>query len=292
MQRVLVITDFSENTHNALSYAAVLFEKGPATFYLLNIYENLKGDSFEGNYFDIGAVESDSKLDNLLKNFELENQNHRHSYRTISKPVPFVDAVKKAVFLHDIDLIVMATKGSKGVFETFMDANAVKLVNTLGTLPIILVPKDFKSLKPSQIVFFTDFTRAFNRKELRALVLLVKLLGSKIKVIHFTADEQMDEFQRMNKGYFIEIFVGLDYSFEKINWIVSKTEAIKQYVEQIGSGMISLVNHKYNFLYRLTRENIVKKVAFDSEVPILVLPELEGKKSVPENGAAIYKENL
>lgn len=56
--------------------------------------------------------------------------------------------------------------------------------------------------------------------------------------------------------------------------------------------MISLVNHKYNFLYRLTRENIVKKVAFNSELPILMLPELVKQKLVADNGVTNYGETL
>lgn len=291
MQGALVLIDFSRNTQTALNYARLLFQKSTVTFYLLHIYENPRGD-YDESSLGLDTLASDHKMDALVEHLERENQYPAHSFKAISKPLPFIESVKEVVFLHDIDLIVMATKGSKVVFDIFMDADAVKLLNTIGTLPIILVPKGPALIKPAQIVFFTNFTRVFNRSELRALLFLVKLWDCSIKVIHFTAMKRMDEFQLMNKGYLTEILAGVHHSFEKINAIISKTEAINQYVGHIGSDMISLVNHKYNFLYRLTRENIVKKVAFNSELPILVLPELVKQKLVADNGVTNYGETL
>jgi len=35
-----------------------------------------------------------------------------------------------------------------------------------------------------------------------------------------------------------------------------------------------LINHKYNFFNRLLEENVIKKSAFNSKIPVLILPEI------------------
>jgi hypothetical protein len=88
------------------------------------------------------------------------------------------------------------------------------------------------------------------------------------------ADKNLDEFQKANKDYLTLLFKGLDHSFEKINVKTSETDAINHFVSDVKADMVSLVNHRYNFLQRLTKENVVKKATFNSKVPLLVLPEL------------------
>ena len=43
----------------------------------------------------------------------------------------------------------------------------------------------------------------------------------------------------------------------------------------IDTGMIAMLNRKHGFFYKFIHEPVIKKVAFKTEVPFLVLPEAE-----------------
>lgn len=280
MKRVLVLTDFSENARNALNCGSVLFDRIPTVFYLLNVYKRPKGSNYEGEWLNQWAEQVVHDLGKLLKEVKRDFKNPKHSFHNIAKPLPFANSIKEVVTKNGIDLILLPAKGPMGAKETFLGTDAVSAIHSIKNVPIIVVPKSFVVKKPAQIVFSTNFKRAFNRNELDALLVLAKSLRCKLKIVQIMNDSRLDEFQKLNKEYLTDIFNGLEHSFEKIQVKTSETAAINEYVKKMEGDMISLVNHRYNFLQKITQEDVVKKVTFNSEVPILVLPELVEQRSV------------
>lgn len=281
MKHVLLLADFSENTLNTLNYGSLLFEKIPTVFYLLNVYKRPADDTNEDEWLNHREEKAIHDLGKLLKDVKRDHKNPKHSFTTIVKPLLFPNAIREVVTENTIDVILLPTKGPRGAVETFLGTDAVKAINAIKNVPIIVVPRAFIAKKPVQIVFSTNFKRAFNRNELDALVVLVRSLRCKLKIVQIMNDSRLDEFQKLNKEYLTDIFNGLEHSFEKIQVKTSETAAINAYVKKMEGDMISLVNHRYNFLQKITQENVVKRVTFDSEVPILVLPELVGQRSIP-----------
>ncbi len=286
MKRVLVLTDFSENSRNTLNYGSVLFERIPTVFHLLNVYKQPEDNTYEGEWLNKWSERVMHVLGNLLKEVKRDFKNPRHSFHITAKHLPFADAIREVVTNNTIDLILLPTKGPRGARETFLGTDTVSAINSIKNVPIIVVPNAFTVKKPVQIVFSTNFKRAFQRNELDALLVLAKSLGCKIKIVQIMNDSRLDEFQKLNKEYLTDIFNGLEHSFEKIKVETSETEAINEYVTKMDGDMISLVNHRYNFLQKITKENVVKKVTFNSEVPILVLPELVSNRTISMRTAA------
>lgn len=281
MKHVLVLTDFSENARNTLKYGSVLFERIPTVFHLLHIYKKSSPSTYEGEWLDQWAEQVMHNLEKFSKEVKSDYKNPKHSFDATVKPLPFADAIQEVVTKYSIDIILLPTKGPQGARENFLGNNAVSAINSIKNVPIIVVPKAFEAKKPAQIVFSTNFKRAFNRNELETLTILAKSLRCKIKIVQIMNDSRLDEFQKLNKEYLTDIFNGLEHSFEKIKVKTSETAAINDYVKKMEGDMISLVNHSYNFLQKITQENVVKKVTFNSEVPFLILPELVGQRSFP-----------
>lgn len=277
MKRVLIPTDFSEISLNALKYARLLFERVPATFYLLHVYKDLpsdvSNDKYGSEWLDVNTVEVAKDLRHLLRGIQKTNTNTRHYFNAVSRSTSLIHAIMEMVRTKDIETIVMGAKGPKGAFEIFLGGNSAKVIKKVN-LPVIVVPEVYRIRKPSQIVFSTNFNRAFHKNELATLMFLAKSLRCKIKVVQIMNDTSLNDFQKVNKEHLKDLFKGLDFYFGKIDMTFSETEAIKDFVMKTESDMISLVNHKLNFFYRLIEGNVVKKVTFNSPVPILVLPQL------------------
>ena len=277
MKNILIPIDFSESSLNAIAYGQLLFKNEETTFYLFSAlthkHSNLIGDEW-GNEWDDGILEDvEQETDDFILNIEKTNKNKQHHFNAITTEDAFIDATVKLVLTLEIDFIVMATKGAKGLREVFLGSNAVRVINKIDECPTIFVPKDYTPSVPIQIVFSTDFKRPFNINELDALLFILKTMNSKLKIVQLMEEDYLSEKQKLHKEALIYLLGDIPHFFHKITYESSETEAIRNFVEQTQSGMISFIHHKQNFFYKLTNENVVEKTTFNSPIPVLVLPQ-------------------
>jgi hypothetical protein len=54
---------------------------------------------------------------------------------------------------------------------------------------------------------------------------------------------------------------------------VSVADSISRFAEEVLADIIVLINYKHNFIEKLTREAVVKKMGFHSKTPLLILPQ-------------------
>lgn len=277
MKKILIPVDFSNNASNALQYAQILFENEECTFFLLNVYISNRSVMLSEEYNDamFGEMldESEHELDLLLKNIIKNNDNSRHQYNAISVSQSLVKAINNLLVSQKIDYIVMGTKGAKGAKEIFLGSNTVRVINEVNNCPIIVVPQNYMTKKPSLIAFSTNFKRAFFEEELKPLLEIVRSNNTQVNIARIMEEEFLTDKQKINKETIKTIFNGLDYIFCKIDMKTSETEALKEFAKQTKSDLISLVHHKYNFFQRFVEEDVVDRLSFNSPVPLLILPE-------------------
>ena len=99
--------------------------------------------------------------------------------------------------------------------------------------------------------------------------------NAKINIARVMEEEYLTETQTENKENLKNIFANLDYIFCKIDVETSETNALRDFATQTESDLISLVHHKHNFFQKITEEDVVDKISFNSPVPLLILPELK-----------------
>ncbi|TPN84489.1 universal stress protein [Aquimarina algicola] len=278
MKRVLIPTDFSDNSFNALQYAKVLFNNEECTFFLLNVYlsnpSNLLNENYSDSMLTEMANESEIELKKLAKKVNKENNNVEHYYETVSKANTLVKTINSTIASKKIEYVIMGTKGAKGAKEIFLGSNAVKVINAVDNCPIIVVPKDYSVTKPSLITFSTNFKRAFFNEELEPLIEIAIANNAKINIARIMQEEFLTDIQKENRKMLKKLLKNIDYIFCKIDVETSETNALKDFAKNTESDLITLIHHKYNFLQRLVKEDVVDKISFNSAVPLLILPKL------------------
>lgn len=275
MKRVLVPVDFSNNASNALDYARMLFASESCIFFLLHVYIGNTPNLLNEEYTNPMSKESKENLNNLLNKIVESNDNIRHSFEKITQTDPLVKAINTIILSKNIDFITMGTKGAKGAKEIFLGSNAVRVINGVHNCPIILVPQNYKIKIPSLIAFSTNFKRAFDKRELKLLISIASSCNAKINITRIMEEEYLTDSQSENKENLKRLFNDLDYIFCKIDVETSETNALRDFVKQTESDLISLVHHKHNFFQKITEEDVVDKISFNSPVPLLILPELK-----------------
>jgi nucleotide-binding universal stress UspA family protein len=132
LQRILVPTDFSKHSQNALTYAVAFAEKFGADLFLLHVVQDLTlfipdmvtvtppiGPSLEQLTRAVHGALDQVVHDNHLERFPL--------HREVREGTPFYEIIRFAREA-DIDLIVMGTHGHTGLAHMLLGSVTEKVV--------------------------------------------------------------------------------------------------------------------------------------------------------------------
>ena len=280
MKRILLPTDFSNISLNAIKYALSLYKESKCEFYILNVYrvpymtneELMENDAQQLAILEGEMFESSRKnLEKLVSGFD-ENENH--VYHTISDYNFFIDSVKQYVAEKEIDLVVMGTKGATGAKEIFLGSNTGDVLMKTDC-NVIAIPENSTYKAPKEIVFPTDYKLRYERDDLAPLIELAETNKSTLRILHFSQDGQLSQEQVSNKKVLDSYLDSLGHSFHTLTNIDFE-EALNCFVQSRGNvDMIAMISGHYNFFQRLFFRPKVMELSFHTKVPLYVLHHKE-----------------
>ena len=278
--RILLPTDFSENAWHAINYAIYLFEQTACTFYVIHAHQvspsalistiNKERDT---RLHEITQDETKLKLYKTLEHLKRINKVADHKFEAVLESESLLNTVGRSVVDKDIDFICMGTQGASGLKEIFLGSNTVNIIKNINFCPLIAVPQSFLFSRPDKIVFATDFKHSYLPEELKPLIQIAKLWDAHISVIHISDAEPLTNEQTESKKLLTGLLSGISHSIEEIEYHPEINYRINEWVEMNNAKMVSMINSKHGFFRSLLRERVIKKIAFRTHVPFLVLPE-------------------
>ena len=221
MKNILLPTDFSLNSVNAIQYAVKLLKKEHCTFYLLHAYrvQYLANDELLLNNMEQVALIEQKLLTSSQNSLEMIVDkiavNSKHTFKLLSDFNFFIDSVKQKIKELDIDLIIMGTKGATGAKEIFMGSNTGDVIMKTDC-DVLAVPDKAKFKVPKEIVFPTDFRMLYNENELDILNKIAIQNGSNIRILHVQNNELLEEEQKINKKDLERYLSSLNYSYHTL----------------------------------------------------------------------------
>lgn len=281
MKNILLPTDFSKNSWNAIFFALKLFKDVSCNFYVVNTYDpdpkNVIGARTyvrTGMIIDALAESSQQGLEKMQKYIDENSSNPNHKFEFVSLKGAMVDSLQNFRKQKDIDYIVMGTLGATGAKGVFMGTNSVRMVKAVRNCPLLLVPNEYDLQRLERIVFPTDFSNFYDKYELIPLVELAKMDNASCQVVYLAQEFSLNDEQKRNKKILQERLSELNVSFHEIELTSKLAKGIKSFAEKHNADLIAIVHYRHTFLEKLNREPVVKKVAFHAKVPLLILPEL------------------
>lgn len=283
MKKILLPTDFSKNALNAINYAVFLFEKEECTFYILHTvqigpsgYSNSFNKGRNTRLYKITMEEAEQNMNALKETLEAKKKNSLHTFVTITQTDTLLDSIGKNVVNKDIDYIFMGTKGASGVKSIFLGSNTVSVIKNITFCPLVAVPEEYGFDILGEILFATDFRHEYSAMELEPLITLAKLWNSKIVAVYFGFSDALDKPQQKAKEILNNRLLDLSHSMSQGYADISVADAINEFAAKNKAiGMVAMMNRKHGFFEKLTREAIIKNVAFSSEIPLFIYPKLE-----------------
>ncbi|OED39973.1 hypothetical protein AB832_03740 [Flavobacteriaceae bacterium (ex Bugula neritina AB1)] len=281
MKRILVPTDFSNNAYSALFYATRLFQHQPCQFYILNTFQvetpilTSRIDTSKGDllYRKLSAKSEDG-LKEIYHAIVRDTENLEHIFETISVSKDLTETINKTIKTKEIDLVVMGTKGVTGASSIFMGSNTVKAIQRVKECQILMVPDQYDFEKPLEIAFPTDFRRFYLEEELKPLIDVASLFGSKIRVFHIHEREKLDDVQDYNYATLKKYLKDLTHTMHWIAKSDQKAKLINDFIDQLKINMLVMVNYRHSLIEGITHEPVIKKIGFHPSVPFLVIPDV------------------
>lgn len=279
MKNILLPTDFSANARNAHYTALKVFRDEHCRFVLLNTFEpdliNVLGDQGErrlGMIYESLEEESRMKMKELLA--ELSSQKAYSNYKFKAKCIPgdLISEVKKQIAQEGIDLIVMGTKGATGAERIFMGSHTVRMITHISNCPVLAVPQAYDFQHLQRAVLPTDFEHHYEPFMMKPLLDLIGLWKAQIHVVYAAKDFGLNRTQVSHKKLLEKQLETQETVFAEAPLQSTVADAIRNYGDIAQTDLIALVRHKHSFLEALTKEKVVKRIAFDTHIPLLILP--------------------
>ncbi|NDV16735.1 universal stress protein [Muricauda sp. TY007] len=278
MKNVLVPTDFSENSIQALRYAQVLFSSLECNFYLLYVGTlldtKIDAESFQESDGE-PTENTKKKLLDLVKECRKHSIEANHFFFALHEYGFFTSTIKKHIAEQNIDLIVMGTKGASGIKEKILGSNAGDVITKVQCNTLI-VPDQVKLSKPREIAFPTDFNIFYSLRILHPMEEMVELGKSKLRVMNALKEgDSLNKEQEKNKEHlldFLEDTLPEAYSMHTITNQKVKP-AIQCFMESREIDMIVMVAKNLNFIQQILFDSIVEQISFHTKVPFFVIHE-------------------
>ncbi|MCM4172351.1 hypothetical protein DHD32_12725 [Arenibacter sp. TNZ] len=247
-KKLLLPTDFSMNSWNAIQYAIMLYEGHPCDFYILNTYTK---DSHGFDRITLDPEEAFNKLSenrskeglgDILNRISEIDRYVDHRFYVISRPGSVIDAVKDIVNVLEIDMIFIGGKGMGNEQKNKYGKNTLDIIQNIRRCPVMVVPNNVTLDPPKKIILATNFNADFDFLEMEHLAEIARLTKAKIKVLSLADNDVLDQQQKENKLRLSKHFEGVDYSFHTLQNI--KMEEALNSLEMGSGNMLSYIDKK------------------------------------------------
>lgn len=276
MKAILLPTDFSKNSLNAIDYAMELFKDETCNFYFLNIQ---KASSFVSD--DLMTMSSSTtiyqtlidtakkSIENVINTLKDYYQNDKHSYHSCVDYDNFIDGINQMCDAVDIDLIVMGTKGATGAERVLFGSNTVRVMQRCHT-PVLAIPDGCKFVGLNSIAFASDYLTHYNEADLEPMINMAMHHNTKIDVVHMLQQEHLSEDQENNRAFLDSIISNVTHEFVTLEQ-QDIFEVIQKYIEDNNIKMLAMMSKKYSFLERLFSQHNVEVFGLNIKIPFLVM---------------------
>ncbi len=275
MQRILFPTDFSPAAKNAFLYAVRIAQLFGSQITVVHCY----APSFDPHQpmAQQPIEESRQVVEERLKKFiqiypdQTPNEGLLKIKVTYENLIGFAtDEIVRISKEEDYDLIIMATTGSHGLLDKIF-GSVSSACSRHAHCPVLLVPKDV-SYKPYRNILYATNYDSSTDVLIQRLLQFARMFSSNVHFVHVVTDGR-DSFQ-MGEAVFQRVLEdkapGIAFRFSAVKG-KSVIEGIEQYTHDYHIDLVVFATRRRNFWENLIHKSQTKRMALNTELPLLVM---------------------
>lgn len=275
MKHILLLTDFSKSSKNAMQYATQLFEQDLCTFYLLHVANALEYTTDDlmlaGNksIYNILIKKAKHKLTKLVSVIKIENENSKHSFETIVDFDVFTDSVNQVVKTKKIDLVVMGTNGVTGAKEVIFGSNTVNIIRNVKCSTLV-IPEGFKYKQSKQLFLPLDANDTMKGKDFDELMTFVKSYNLSMHVLRIKPTARKLKAEAGDINVFQHVLKDKKHQYHKVS-AIPMHYVVDCYLQTNSVDMMALLVQKERFFERFFIGSTTAQISNKVIVPLLIL---------------------
>lgn len=276
MKNILLPTDFSQNSLNAITYTLKMYRDEKVKFILLHAYkvfeyyeESILAAAPGKESLEDARKEVESDLKDLVEEISPE-AGKEHEFLSMTHNLLLTDAIKKELRTRKIHVIAIGTQGYTGAKEVIYGSNTLNIMEEIEKCPILAIPAHASFKPPGEIVLANSFKVELTAVDLNFLINLALKYDSAIRILHISEDGGLNKSQHYNRKQLHEKLNEVKHSFHYLEYL-SVPMGIYSFSESRGSDIIAFVNKKHTLIENMLLKPLYKNLAHFSKVPVLVL---------------------
>lgn len=262
MKNILIPTDFSENSRNAIEYATRYFKNVQANFYLIHVAPKLDNESTNNK----AKIASETNF--YITNFS----NSHHHFFEIYVEVSLIEGIRKAILSKKIDYIFMGTKGGSTTNSSEIGSNTSEVITKI-KCPTFVIPKIAKFAPIKNVAFPTDYNCSFKYNVRHTLANTLLCHKATVHVLNVKCGNQkLSTNQLENKSFLKDILYENEHNFHTLE---SRTieNGIQSFSEMHQIDLIAMVAKNLNLIQRLLFNSKNSTPNYRIQLPFLVIHE-------------------
>jgi len=264
MKNILVPIGSSEFSVNTLQFAIDFAQNFNAKIYVIQAYGVTKVAGNLKRMDDL--LEEDSKHDLT----SVISKVNTKGVEIIKKPVKghIIDSIERVSKQLHIDLIIVKAK-SLAISDEYYVGNVAGSIIKFTEIPTLIIPPMYKFKDIHTVLMAFKSGKIQNTALTKSLEDILETFKAKLNLLHVKTPRSIQE----------DIELNSKLEELKSNYEVTENATIFQgvleHLNEIHPDMLCVIRRKRGFFSRLWEQNSIKKVDFESRIPLLVLKGIQ-----------------
>lgn len=269
MKKILILTDFSDNAWNAISYVTAFYSTSTAVSYIIAHVITPKNEATlltrESDYISNQLVATKKKIQETTSLKE-------HQVTVTSVEANFTEGIKKIAKDYKVDLLVMGSQGASKAINKATGSHTNAIITKV-KYPTLIIPESTVFRKPLNTGLLTDYNFIFKPKVLTTLATTLAIHQSNLSVLRVENSKlPLSSFQQTNRTYLKDFFKETSKGFYKV--AQSDLEiSLQSFVDSMEIDMIAMLAKNLNFFQKLLFNQREVKMNYHLKIPFLILHE-------------------
>lgn len=274
MKKILVPTDFSENSKAGLRFALQWSSVEKLELLFLHVLHILRPTQWTDPYFlqypETQKKSAQATLEKFVEDVyrEMKLPQDNCSYAVVEGYSAELGIMQYCRQHGDIDFICISTRGA-GRLTRILGTNTGNLI-TKSTVPVIAIPGDYEPKPFKQLMFATDFHNY--KEELKQVVEFARPLKAPVEVLHFSwPDEAIPDKEIIEDGIKKEFKYPVKLHIEHSDAVHSLVHDLQKQIEVSKPSLtVMFTDQNRTIFQRIFLSSKAQELSFDLKVPLLV----------------------
>lgn len=273
MQKILVPTDFSNNSKSGLRFAIRLAARNKAPLVFIHVtqiprpIEEKNGAEFEAHkteQLQATKMKLERFISGIYRSLKLDGGEYGcEVIEGLKADVCLLDYCKTH---SDIGFIAISTRGAS-YLNKVLGTNTGNLI-TKSPVPVIAVPRDYRAKPLRNVLYSTDLENL--DKEFDTILNFAKPKGLSVEVLHFSTPSTFNKENDLEK---LELKAGYPVKIWKVKPDINNSmiNNLQEQIEKTKPSLVALfTNQQRTFFEKMFLSSMAEALSFKAQVPLLV----------------------